>query len=178
MRTSPAGPACALVAVVALAAAGCDRSEPQGQAAGGRAPAAPAPATAPATTPAAPSQEALVDPRLCGPWRPHSERITYDAGGGTAIVPVTTPLLLNADGTWTFGVSNGTWSVLPLTAKDWKDWNVADYGPKRGLRLVGWNGGTSVGPIEGGEERPDFVWVIYRSAHPDPGTIWFKFGRP
>lgn len=120
------------------------------------------------------------EPKLVGEWRIYSETIFYDAGGSGGAVPVTRLLELNSDGTWEFGDSKGSWSVSAVSEKDWVEWGVDSYGPTRKIVLSGWSGGEADGPIEEGEERIDFFWVIYRAEPPlveNPGQVQIKFGR-
>ncbi|MBI2664759.1 hypothetical protein HYX10_05475 [Candidatus Woesearchaeota archaeon] len=128
---------------------------------------------------AAPSV-ADADPAFVGSWRIFSERIFYDIGGaGAAAVPVTRNLELFKDGTWSFGDSQGTWTVTEITSDDWVRWDVNAYGPTRKIVLDNWNNAVADGPVEG-SAYIDFIWVIYHVEPPlvqNPGTIWLKFGH-
>lgn len=127
----------------------------------------------PRTTGAAPRE-------LVGSWRIYSARLFYDVGGaGTVDTTITRRIELNADGTWRFGDSKGTWSVSPISAEDWKRWGIDAYKPTRKITLNNWNGGVASGPIEE-SSQVDFFWVIYRAEPPAvsaPGTVHMKFGR-
>ncbi len=119
---------------------------------------------------------AVADPALAGSYRIYSERISYDQGGGDSIVPVTRTLELSGDGTWTFGSSEGTWSVAKIASGDWDRWGVAPYGPLRKIVLQGWDGAMADGPIEEGNGT---FWAIYRPADKAdfPGIVQMRFGR-
>lgn len=123
-----------------------------------------------------------VDAALVGDWRILTETIYYDnpALGRQTVTPVSTRLELDGSGTWTFGSSTGTWSVASITADDWTEWGVDDYGPTRKLVLNNWNGGTGEGPIDETDTTIDNLWTIYRYDSPENGmsTIWLKFGLP
>lgn len=118
------------------------------------------------------------DAKLAGSWRVYSEYLYYDAGGGSTVTPVTTKLNLNADGTWQFGSSSGTWGVASITSSDWAKWGISPYGTtSRKIVLNNWAGGTADGPIDETSSGVDFIWVVYRVSQPDPGTVWVKFGH-
>lgn len=127
-----------------------------------------------------PRSTGTVPPELVGSWRIYSARLFYDVGGaGTVDTTITRRIELNADGTWRFGDSKGTWSVSPISADDWKRWNIDAYKPTRKITLNNWNGGVASGPIEE-SSQVDFFWVIYRAEPPTvsaPGTVHMKFGR-
>ena len=153
-------------------AAGPDTPEP-----------APDPAAAPATPEVdhgAPGQGTNADPAFVDSWRIYSEYIYYDAGGSggsDSSASGTTRLDLDADGTWQFGSSAGSWTIEPIAPSDWDRWGVSAYGPERKVVLQGWNGGVEGGPIEESGGYVDFVWVIYHVDSPDPGLIYIKFGH-
>lgn len=137
-------------------------------------------ASAQASVQAIPAESSMA-PEIVRKWRVYSESIFYDAGGSNFLeTPATTLLQLNADQTWSFGSSTGTWSVQAIADADWQKWGVNSYGPTRKLVLNGWNGETNDGPIEETETRVDFMWVIYRVGPPivqAPGQIQMKFGQ-
>jgi hypothetical protein len=116
---------------------------------------------------------------LVGIWSSYSATLYYDAGGGGAFPGGIYSLTLNANGTWDYGDSSGSWSVTPISADDWTGWGVESYGPTRKLVLEGWSGGTAEGPIE--EEADgtvNFVWAIYPyQSDQGPATVWLKFGH-
>lgn len=136
-------------------------------------------ASAQASVQAIPAESSMA-PEIVRKWRVYSESIFYDAGGSNFLeTPATTLLQINADQTWSFGSSTGTWSVQAIADADWQKWGVNSYGPTRKLVLNGWNGETNDGPIEETASRVDFMWVIYRVGPPivqDPGQIQMKFG--
>ncbi len=120
------------------------------------------------------------DPAFVDSWRIYSEYIYYDAGGSggsDSSASGTTRLELNADGTWQFGSSAGSWTIEPIAPSDWDRWGVSAYGPERKVVLQGWKGGVEDGPIEESAGYVDFVWVIYHVDSPDPGLIYIKFGH-
>ncbi|MBI5226284.1 hypothetical protein HY994_03525 [Candidatus Micrarchaeota archaeon] len=125
--------------------------------------------------------ESSMEPEIVRKWRVYSQSIYYDDGGSNFLeTPATTLLQLNADQTWSFGSSSGTWSIQPIAETDWQKWGVSSYGPTRKLVLNGWNGGTNDGPIEESGSRVDFMWVIYRVVPPTvsaPGQVQMKFGQ-
>ncbi len=119
---------------------------------------------------------------MAGEWAAYSKAI-YDGSGNASYSDdiLKEKLLLNADGSWSHGSSNGTWAIGEVQAGDWKAWNTVDYGPKRKLVLDGWNGAKAEGPIELLDGKPLFTWVIYDAAPPEaekPGQVQLKFGRP
>lgn len=118
---------------------------------------------------------------VTGEWRVYSEAIYYDTGGWNFLdTPVTTLLELKEDGTWNFGTSTGTYSIVEISEEDWTKWDVEPYGPTRKLVLEGWNSSSADGPIEETESRVDFMWVIYRAEPPvveNSGQIQMKFGH-
>ena len=132
------------------------------------------------TTTTTPTTTGSVPRELVGSWRIYSARLFYDAGGaGTVDTTITRRIELNADGTWQFGDSKGTWSVSPISEADWKRWDINAYKPTRKITLNNWNGGVASGPIEE-SSQVDFFWVIYRAEPPtvsDPGTVHMKFGH-
>ncbi len=134
----------------------------------------------PASPTPAPAQTSMA-PELVRKWRVYSQAVYYDSGGHNFLeTPATTLLQLNADQTWTFSSSSGTWSAQAIEESDWLKWGVPSYGPTRKLVLVGWNGETNDGPIEESEARVDFMWVIYRVGPPavsSPAQIQMKFGQ-
>jgi hypothetical protein len=134
----------------------------------------------PRTTTPTPPATGSAPRELVGSWRIYSARLFYDAGGaGTVDTTITRRLELNADGTWQFGNSKGTWSVSPINAADWKRWDINAYKPTRKITLNNWNGGVASGPIEE-SSQVDFFWVIYRAEPPtvsDPGAVHMKFGH-
>ncbi len=125
--------------------------------------------------------ESSMEPQIVRKWRIYSESIYFDSGGHNFLdTPVTTVLQLNADQTWSFSSSSGTWSVQAITDADWQKWGVPSYGPTRKLVLNGWNSETNDGPIEETDSRVDFMWVIYRVGPPtvsSPAQIQMKFGQ-
>ncbi len=122
--------------------------------------------------------QASPDPALAGSWRIYSEEISYDYGGSGTIAPAAWTLVLDPDGTWRFGQSNGTWSVANITSRDWNSWGMDPYGPTRKIVLSGWDGYSADGPID---ESPsgDSFWAIYRPKDQDtfPGIVQMRFGR-
>lgn len=131
---------------------------------------------------AAPAVE-LADPTalLAGKWRALSKYAYYDSGGSAAMQASSTILLyLNADKTWGYGTSSGTWNVSEITQADWAKWKVEPFGAKYRLTLEGWQGGSADGPVEQSAQKVDFVWAIYR-ATPDetttPAQVQMKFGK-
>jgi len=130
---------------------------------------------------APPGGRTAAGPEAAGSWRIQSSRLFYDQGGGGALGGnVFRPLELSADGTWSFGASQGRWSVDPVTPEDWKRWRVEPYGPRRKVTLSGWNEGTTSGPIEESGVGIDYLWVIYRTGPPAvdaPGDVHMKLSR-
>ncbi len=123
----------------------------------------------------------ITDFCLTGKWRLYSSRFFYDAGGGGSWdVTASRRLELAQDGRWTYGTSNGTFSIHAIADEDWKRWNIEPYGPAMKIILSGWNGTGGEGPIEESNGGVDVFWVIYRVAPPlvqKPGIVWSKFGR-
>lgn len=119
------------------------------------------------------------DDNVVGRWRAYSEAIYYDAGSSNYLDTASTrQLYINADGTWEFGTSGGTWRTEAITDADWVKWDTSPYGPERKMVLDGWNDGIGDGPIEEGASRVDFIWIIYRSeASLGPGQVQIKFGH-
>jgi len=197
VRTPPRWPSLRVggaICLVVAVASGCAGGAPYGPSSGGT-PAAPAvvPASVPGASPAVPAAPASsagpatvpsvpasappvpVDPAvaaLAGTYRCLSRAIYYDngGGGGTDTCALVQPLLLGADGRWSWETSSGTWHVGHVTSADWAAWGIAPYG---GVTQVLVLGGLGRGPIE-----PDggFVWVIYHDASV-AGSIWLKWGR-
>ncbi|MEW6455813.1 MAG: hypothetical protein AB1410_03745 [Acidobacteriota bacterium] len=121
-----------------------------------------------------------------GRWRVYSERLVYDEGGAGPWLTaskrnaVTRKLELKADGTWSFGSSQGKWRISPISASDWEKWKIPSYGPTRKIILEGWNKNTASGAVEEGDSGVNFIWVLYRVGPPTvsrPGTVHMKFGR-
>ncbi len=184
----------AAVSLVVAVATACAGGAPNGSTSVGT-PAAPAvvPASAPAASSVAPAAAAsapgpasvpsvpaaappvAVDPAvaaLAGTYRCLSRAIYYDngGGGGTDTCSLIRPLVLGADGNWSWDTASGTWHVGPVTSADWAAWGIAPYG---GVTRVLVLDGLGRGPIE-----PDSgsVWVIYHDTLV-AGRIWLKWGR-
>ncbi|MBI4151156.1 hypothetical protein HY492_03450, partial [Candidatus Woesearchaeota archaeon] len=118
------------------------------------------------------------DDGITGTWRLYSEALYYDEGGGFLDNKATQTLKL-APSSWSFGDSEGTWTLQDITESDWMRWGIEPYGPTKKIVLHGWNEGEADGPIEE-SDRIDFLWVIYRVGPPiveKPGSVWMKFGR-
>ena len=134
----------------------------------------PQPRPTPPTTGATPRD-------LVGAWRVFSSRLFLDNGNASPFEakPTTRQIELNADGTWKFGDSKGTWSVSAIGADDWKRWGINAYTPTRKVIFNGWDGGAADGPIEESSQVDGF-WIIYRAQPPavnSPGTVHVKFRR-
>lgn len=116
---------------------------------------------------------------LVGNWRILTETVYWDTGSTATITPVSTLLVLNANATWQFGSSSGTWSTASIEASDWTDWGIAAYGPTRKLILNNWNNTTEKGPIDETGSTINNIWIIYRTTSDQngDGTIWMKLGR-
>ncbi len=116
-----------------------------------------------------------------GLWRAFSSRLFYDVGGGGAVGSGTgKPLEINADGTWQFSTSAGTWAVDDIQPEDWTKWGINAYGPTRKVTLSNWDKGTADGPVEEADGNVDFFWVIYRVGPPtvgSPGQVQAKYGH-
>ena len=132
-------------------------------------------------SPVSPVTSSSQDAELAGSWRVYSERLYYDIGGAGALgIPVSRRLDLEADGTWAFGDSHGTWSTSAIDDRDWKQWDIAAYGPTTKIVVEDWNQATAMGPLERTGSRTDFIWLIYHVKPPTvnhAGVVWIKFGR-
>ncbi|MBI2664758.1 hypothetical protein HYX10_05470 [Candidatus Woesearchaeota archaeon] len=123
-----------------------------------------------------------IDEKYVGGWRPYQLTHYFKKGGHTtAPTPTDLALNLHSDGTWTWGVNEGTWEVSQISDADWEKWGIrADFEKK--IVFHGWPYGgvdtTVDGPVEESRNYVDYVWAVYDAeppAAPDSAQDWLRF---
>ncbi|MBI4399261.1 hypothetical protein HY570_00795, partial [Candidatus Micrarchaeota archaeon] len=122
------------------------------------------------------------NPESVGLWRIYSNKIYYDAGGGSDYVgvPIEYRLDMFDDGTWDYGGVKGTWVIENIAEGDEQRWGARPYGSTRKIILVNWETFPVDGPMEEDEDSILFFWLIYhvdRTEFSEPGQVQLKFGR-
>ena len=153
-------------------------------------------ATAQPKLPQEPTAEAAptgtLDPQLVGVWPVTGVQIYWDGSGvpdWTVSDPLkdqlaSTPLLLIADGTFSFGPVTGTWTVIPFPAADKALWGTGGRGPEGFLReiVLAVNGKVYTrGPIDDPFPPATAPWglrVAFRVVAPQAGNIEVMYQRP
>ena len=126
--------------------------------------------------------ESFSELSLIGRWGIHFKGVTYGGAKNEGIpgqetttykwdtdFDLTTILELNADKTWTFGTSGGTWKVLPIEDKDWEMWDTEPYGPRYKLIVDGFGDKGGNGPIEIDKGEVSFFWLFYYATNQENG---------
>lgn len=131
----------------------------------------PGPTASPVATPAPAGTTDPALARLAATYRCLSRALYYDAGGGggTGTCQLLPPLVLGADGRWSWSSSSGTWSLRPVAEADWQRWGIAPYGSVSEVVVLD---GLGDGPFEPVDR---IIWVVY---HDDAvaGAVWLKWG--